>query len=337
MIHFTVITVVKNDLVGLRKSRNSLNQQQFKNWTHLIIDGSSKDGTLKYIKSLPKENTIYVSESDTGVYNAMNKAWKMSDPESYMFYLNARDVFTDPTSLYEAAKALKLSPGSNWGCTTHEEINEDGGGWVCKLVSPPSIPNQLYAYGYRSHQAVVMKTSFIQSLGGFDETYKIASDWDLIAKAINKEVPLVWTHPIVRFELGGMSSSRLLEAHMELREIRKKYFGKSLKWRFMDTIWCAIYLKYFGYKSNWHLVPNFLSRKKNVSKIRKRNLPRIFDYGILGFKVSIVIKRARPKTKKRRAPRRTPIRIGLILQVHKLLKISQYSINPELSRDRLGK
>jgi glycosyltransferase involved in cell wall biosynthesis len=259
MIHFCVVTVVKNDLAGLRKTRTSLNQQQFKNWTHLIIDGSSKDGTLKYIESLPQKNTIYISESDTGIYNAMNKAWKLSDPESYMFYLNARDIFTDPTSLSEAAKALKLFPGSNWGCTTHEEINEDGTGWVCKLVSPPSVSNQLHAYGYRSHQAVVMKASFIQSLGGFNETYKIASDWDLIARAIKADAPVVWIHPIARFELGGMSSKHLLEAHMELREIRKIHLGKNLKSRTLDAVWCHIYLRYFGYKNLITYVLNFSS------------------------------------------------------------------------------
>lgn len=272
MIHFSVITVVKNDLKGLQKSRESLVSQKFKNWTHLIIDGLSNDGTLEYLKSLPKENVIYISESDLGIYNAMNKAWMLADPESYVFYLNARDIFTDDMSLSEASTMLEKSPGSNWGCTTHEEIAENGEGWVCKLVSPPSIQNQLYAFGYRSHQGVVMKTSFIKSLGGFDEKYRLAADWDLIAKAISAEAPLVWIHPLGRFQLGGESSIRLLEAHLELREIRRQHFVKHLRHRILDEIWCSVYLHFLGYRNFWTPI-NYLfeSRKKRPAKKSKKN------------------------------------------------------------------
>ena len=87
MIHFSVITVVKNDLKGLQKSRESLENQQNKNWTHIIIDGLSNDGTLNYLNSLPKENTICVSESDFGIYHAMNKAWKYANPESSIYFI----------------------------------------------------------------------------------------------------------------------------------------------------------------------------------------------------------------------------------------------------------
>ena len=171
MTYFSIVTVVKNDLAGLKKTRKSLEDQKYRKWTHIIIDDSSTDGTLKYIKRLPKDNTVYISEPDSGIYDAMNKGWKIANPESFIIYLNARDIFTAPTSLTEAHKAFKAAPGSNWGCTTHEEIQQDGEGWVCKLVSPPSIPNQLYAYGYRSHQAVIMKAKFIKGLGGFNEKY----------------------------------------------------------------------------------------------------------------------------------------------------------------------
>jgi glycosyltransferase involved in cell wall biosynthesis len=226
MNSFSIITVVRNDLVGLQKSRNSLNMQTNKNWTHIIIDSASTDGTLDFLKTLPKENTIYISELDTGIYNAMNKGWKLAKPESLVFYLNARDIFATPSSLEEANLSFEKNQSSNWGCTTHEEIEQNGEGWICKLVAPPSINNQLYAYGYRSHQAVVMKASFIENLGGFNETYKLAADWDLIVRAINKESPTVWWNSLAKFELGGISSVQLLGAHLELQLLRKKYLPK---------------------------------------------------------------------------------------------------------------
>jgi glycosyltransferase involved in cell wall biosynthesis len=140
-IHFSVVTVVRNDLEGLKKTRKSLEGQKYKNWSHIVIDGDSKDGTNEFLKLLPSENTIYVSEQDNGIYNAMNKGWKLAVPNSFVYFLNARDVFATNISLAKAAESLNQAANTMWGCTTHEEINEDGTGWVCKLVAPPSIPN----------------------------------------------------------------------------------------------------------------------------------------------------------------------------------------------------
>lgn len=285
-MHFSIITVVKNDLSGLKKSRESLEVQKFQKWTHIIIDGGSTDGTISYLKKLPKENTVYISEPDKGIYDAMNKAWRMAAEDSFVFYLNARDVMTDPRSLTYARKALAANANANWGCTTHEESYEDGSGWVCKLISHPSIRNQLYAFGYRSHQAVVMKKSFIENLGGFNENFNVAADWDLIVRAISSEKPIMWTHPLARFELGGMSSGRMFEAHLELRKLREEYLRLRLMRRFVDDLWCAVHLRFFGYQNYWTplLKIVFPEEKKFRHKTRKSRR-RSFSFNLFGIRV----------------------------------------------------
>jgi len=246
---FSVVTVVRNDLQGLIKSRASLDSQTCKKWQHIIIDGGSTDGSIDFLRSLPATNTVFISESDSGIYHAMNKGWKMAKAESFVFYLNARDTFSYQDSLFHALNTVTQNPDKSWGCTTHEEIQPNGEGWVCKLVSPPSIPNQLYAYGYRSHQAVIMKASFIKELGGFNEKYRLAADWDLIVRAMQKEEPLVWSYPLGRFELGGESSISLLQAHLELRMIRKEHLPQGVLHRFADDFWCALYLRKLGFRN----------------------------------------------------------------------------------------
>ena len=295
-IHFSVITVVRNDLQGLKKTRASLEKQKYKNWTHIIIDGHSIDGTRNYLKTLNLKKTIFLSEPDSGIYDAMNKGWGMADSESYSYFLNARDVFVDNDSLIYAANALECADRPNWGCTTHEEIEANGEGWVCKLVSPPTIQNQLYAFGYRSHQAVLMKTSFIEELGGFNELYRIAADWDLIARALNHSQPTTWEHSLGRFELGGTSSQNLLLAHLELRQIRAKYLLHTKKIRLIDNVWCAIYLRSFGYKN--FLTP-FINKiysaklkptKKNKRRRKLQFFPLKRIMGKLGVEVSISVR-----------------------------------------------
>jgi len=263
--HFSVVTVVRNDLDGLIKTRDSLEKQEYTNWLHVIVDGNSTDGTKNYLRSLPEINTLYVSEHDSGIYSAMNKGWKMAASGSFVFYLNARDVFASNQSLKFCAEAMISNSEKSWGCTTHEEVNEDGTGWVSKLVSPPSIPNQLYAFGYRSHQAVVMRKEFINSLGGFDETFLIAADWDLIVKAMLKENPLIWTFPLARFEVGGFSTKKILEAHEELYKLRKIYLLRDSSSYAFDYLWRSLYLFEIGHRTlvGKLLRPIFEFQRKN--------------------------------------------------------------------------
>ena len=56
MFSFSVVTVVRNDLDGLIKTRDSLEKQEHTNWLHIIVDGNSTDGTKNYLKSLPEIN-----------------------------------------------------------------------------------------------------------------------------------------------------------------------------------------------------------------------------------------------------------------------------------------
>ncbi len=263
-VHISVVTVVSNDLNGLRKSRLSLECQTFSNWTHVVVDSGIDLKTLNFLPTLSKANTKWISEPDLGIYNAMNKAIAMIEQDSYIFFLNAGDVFASLDALAITAEVLMASNLPSWGCTTHEEIASNGEDWICKLVSKPSITNQLYATGYRSHQGVIMKKSLISSLGGFDETYKVAADWNLIVKAIMTETPVTWRAPLARFETGGFSTQRILLAHEELFQLRKKYLLKKVSDHVYDYIWRSLFLYPIGYRTllGRFLFPTFRKRKQ---------------------------------------------------------------------------
>lgn len=75
MPNLSIITVCFNALEDLKKTIESVETQIpfFKNIEHLIIDGNSKDGTKEYLKELTIPHLRYISESDDGIYDAMNK------------------------------------------------------------------------------------------------------------------------------------------------------------------------------------------------------------------------------------------------------------------------
>ena len=70
---FSIITVVKNDEINIKKTIKSIINQTFKDFEYIIIDGKSSDTTLNKIFHFKKKINTIISEKDRGIYYAMNK------------------------------------------------------------------------------------------------------------------------------------------------------------------------------------------------------------------------------------------------------------------------
>ena len=86
----SIITVNLNNAVGLKKTICSVINQTFLDIEYIIIDGGSLDGSLEIIKEYEKKITYWVSEPDSGIYNAMNKGIMHANGE-YLQFLNSGD------------------------------------------------------------------------------------------------------------------------------------------------------------------------------------------------------------------------------------------------------
>ena len=70
----SIITINYNNAEGLRKTMESVLAQTYTEIEYIIVDGASTDGSVDVIRELATRPTIkWVSEKDTGIYNAMNK------------------------------------------------------------------------------------------------------------------------------------------------------------------------------------------------------------------------------------------------------------------------
>ena len=91
----TIITVVYNDIKHIEETIKSVINQTYKNIEYIIIDGGSTDGTLGIIKKYEKYINYWVSESDKGIYNAMNKGVKKTTGD-YLYFLNSKYLVLHP-------------------------------------------------------------------------------------------------------------------------------------------------------------------------------------------------------------------------------------------------
>jgi putative colanic acid biosynthesis glycosyltransferase len=98
MISFSIITVVRNDLNGLLNTYNSLKSQIFTNYEWVVIDGNSSDGTKEFLQNFESNFLNYISESDKGIYDAMNKGINICN-NMYILFMNAGDTFYDVNTL----------------------------------------------------------------------------------------------------------------------------------------------------------------------------------------------------------------------------------------------
>jgi putative colanic acid biosynthesis glycosyltransferase len=103
---FSIITVTRNNLEGLRRTHVSLRAQSYADYEWIIIDGASSDGTVNYLEGLAARSW---SEPDEGIYDAMNKGLARARGD-YLLLMNAGDSFAAPDVLQKIADAIRAQP-----------------------------------------------------------------------------------------------------------------------------------------------------------------------------------------------------------------------------------
>lgn len=170
---FSIITVVLNDLENLKKTITNLKSQSCQDYEYIIIDGQSKDGTLEYLEemTLTEENIRYISEKDTGIYNAMNKGIALAQGE-YILFLGAGDVLYDDNTLHYIMNVSRADIVYGYGIFSSGSLKGQRIGTKLSLKT-------FLMDGVAAHQAVYVKTAIMQKYL-FKEKYKVQADQDAL-------------------------------------------------------------------------------------------------------------------------------------------------------------
>ena len=181
----SIITVVKNNKRDLEKNIESLKNQHYKNYEHIIIDGNSTDGTKEVIKKNEKYLSYWISEEDRGLYDAMNKGIDASKGD-IIGILNSDDIFYENALNYvkqyfENYSKLDFLFGT---VIKHKKLH----GYNPKKIK--------WSFGFYTSHSVgfFIKSSSQRKLGYYNLKYKYSSDYDLFYRMI------------VKFKMMGMCS-----------------------------------------------------------------------------------------------------------------------------------
>ncbi|GGI54439.1 glycosyltransferase [Oxalicibacterium solurbis] len=101
----SIVTVTRNDAVGLTETIHSVLEQDYENLQFVVVDGASTDRSVDVLESKKNEIDVVLIEPDIGIYHAMNKAIDLADGE-WLLFMNAGDVFFNKGSLSSAAAKI---------------------------------------------------------------------------------------------------------------------------------------------------------------------------------------------------------------------------------------
>lgn len=227
-VFISIVTVCFNDLANLKKTIQDVKKQTYKNVEHIIIDGCSKDGTVAYLQSVP--DIKFKSESDKGLYDAMNKGTDWAQGE-YLIFLNAGDLFYDELVLENIFKMI-----SGQDILYGKAVVTDPHGSYLRPYHK-ALPSNLDWKSFRMgmvvcHQSLIVKKNLAQR---FDINYKISADIDWAIRTLKSAKSVCNTGLVIsRFQEGGLSSKNKFLSWKERFQILKKHFGIA------ETIWVHI-------------------------------------------------------------------------------------------------
>lgn len=166
----SVITINFNNREGLEKTLKNVTSQTFPDFEYIVIDGGSKDGSKELLEKHSDKITYWISESDKGIYNAMNKGITAAKGE-YLIFINSGDHFHNEQSLSSAAQYLS---GEDIIFGNLEVINGEQ-----SFIKNYSSELSLFYFYYESlpHPASFIRKEAFDNWGFYDENLKIVSDW----------------------------------------------------------------------------------------------------------------------------------------------------------------
>lgn len=247
-MRLSIITINRNNAEGLKRTLDSVKAQTCQEFEHIIVDGASTDDSVKIIESFVRDvscmmyDVLWVSEPDTGIYNAMNKGLKMAHGE-YTLMLNSGDFLVDEHVIERIIPEL------------HTEDLIQGN----IIENYPNCTMRIRGYGRSKisfidamdahflHQATFMRLSLMVKYGYYDDSYKKGADTYFFTKVLalgNASFRYV-DIDITNFDINGISSLKdPIWCQIDSDE-DARWYGENISnrlWEFYKTVPKKIHL-----------------------------------------------------------------------------------------------
>lgn len=226
----SIITVTWNSAATVADTLASVNAQTHDEVEQIVVDGGSTDATLAIVKTVGRRVSRVVSERDHGIYDAMNKGLSLASGD-VVGLLNSDDFLASPDVL-EAVAAAFADPliDAVYGdlCYVRQYEPEQ----VVRYWRSGPFRTGAFTRGWSPpHPTLYVRKSFYDTHGGFDTSYALAADIDLMVRFFevlglrSVHLPKVF----VRMRLGGATNKSVANIVKQNREIWRSLQKHGLK------------------------------------------------------------------------------------------------------------
>lgn len=219
----SIITVSYNRAATIVAAMESVLRQRRRNYQleYIVVDGNSVDGTVDLIREFAARSQgvsfKWVSEPDRGIYDAMNKGIGMATGD-IVGIVNADDVFDGDDVLQRIVDAFDGSHEAVYG-----DVRFVRDGRTVRYVSGRNFRKWMFRFAvFPPHPATFIRRECFERWGGYDISYRISGDFDLLLRFMRlkgmkaRYVP-VCTHAMA---VGGVSTDLARHAEMEREDLR---------------------------------------------------------------------------------------------------------------------
>ena len=218
----SIVTAVKNGADVIRDTLESVAAQSYSKIEHIVVDGASTDSTLDVVKEHGTHVSTLISEPDTGVYDAFDKGLRLCTGDVVAF-LNCGDSYTSPSAISNVVEEFSSKKvDSVFGdLVVVDPLDQDR---VLRLYRSSRFTPRRVRMGFMpAHPTFFLKRDIYQRFGGYDSQYRIAGDFELIARlyCVHRISYSYMSTVLVRMPIGGLSSNGLGSNWIITKEMRR--------------------------------------------------------------------------------------------------------------------
>ncbi len=203
----SIITATYNSSLTVRDTLNSIQNQDYPDIEHIIVDGKSSDDTLQIVSEFKHVSKV-LSEKDKGIYDAMNKGITAATGD-VIGILNSDDVYNSPHIISTVAKTFSDS-NIKTSYADLQYVQTNNLDKVVRTWKAGNFSKRNFYYGWMPpHPTFFVRREVYDEVGLFNISLRSASDYELMLRILIKHA--IPTHyipqVIVKMRAGGMSNA----------------------------------------------------------------------------------------------------------------------------------
>lgn len=217
----SIITAVYNNVEGIKSAIESVISQNYSHIEHIVVDGGSTDGTIEIINEYLDKISLFISEPDKGIYDALNKGVLRASGD-VIAILHSDDKFCNTHVCSDIMKHIDKTRAEL--CFSDMVIVDNFSGKILRYYMANYFKRWMFRIGWMPpHPTCFIKKSLFDEFGLYSTDYQIAGDFDLLVRFFyGRKIKWSYLDKIsIKMSAGGLSNSGWQSKRLIFNEINR--------------------------------------------------------------------------------------------------------------------